>query len=124
MREAVEVAVPERGQVTECPERLGGDPRDVAGLVDAPAADQVTELSRLVVDRPAHLVEERPADLSLDLAEERSAEVFAAALEAGFIINNPTPARIRLAPPLVLAEADAAAFLDAWPSILDKAGLS
>ena len=62
--------------------------------------------------------------IGLDLAEERSAEVFAAALEAGFIINNPTPARIRLAPPLVLTEADAAAFLDAWPTILDKAGLS
>ena len=62
--------------------------------------------------------------IGLDLVEERSADVFAAALEAGFIINNPTPARIRLAPPLVLTEADAAAFLDAWPAILDKAGLS
>jgi acetylornithine/N-succinyldiaminopimelate aminotransferase len=62
--------------------------------------------------------------IGLDLSSEASAEVFAAALEAGFIINNPTPARIRLAPPLVLTEADAAAFLDAWPSILDKAGLS
>jgi acetylornithine aminotransferase len=58
--------------------------------------------------------------IGLDLAEERSSEVFAAALEAGFIVNNPTPARIRLAPPLVLAEADAAAFLDAWPAILDR----
>jgi acetylornithine/N-succinyldiaminopimelate aminotransferase len=62
--------------------------------------------------------------IGLDLAEARSAEVVAATLEAGFIINNPTPARIRLAPPLVLSEADAAAFLDAWPSILDKAGIS
>jgi acetylornithine aminotransferase len=61
--------------------------------------------------------------IGLDLAEEKAAEVFAAALAAGFIVNNPTPRRIRLAPPLVLTEADAAAFLDAWPSILDKAGL-
>jgi acetylornithine aminotransferase len=61
--------------------------------------------------------------IGLDLAEERSADVFAAALDAGFVVNNPTPGRIRLAPPLVLTEADAAAFLDAWPSILDKAGL-
>ena len=53
--------------------------------------------------------------IGLDLAEDKSAEVFAAALEAGFIVNNPTPSRIRLAPPLVLTEADAAAFLDAWP---------
>ena len=35
---------------------------------------------------------------------------------AGFIVNNPTPSRIRLAPPLVLTEDDAAAFLDAWPA--------
>jgi acetylornithine/N-succinyldiaminopimelate aminotransferase len=61
--------------------------------------------------------------IGLDLAQESSAEVLAAALESGFIVNNPTPRRIRLAPPLVLTEADAAAFLDAWPSILDKAGL-
>jgi acetylornithine aminotransferase len=61
--------------------------------------------------------------IGLDLAEPRSAEVVAAALEAGFILNNPTPQRVRLAPPLVLTEADAAALLDAWPVILDKAGL-
>jgi acetylornithine/N-succinyldiaminopimelate aminotransferase len=61
--------------------------------------------------------------IGLDLAQERSAEVFAAALESGFIVNNPTPRRIRLAPPLVLTEGDAAAFLEAWPSILDQAGL-
>jgi acetylornithine aminotransferase len=61
--------------------------------------------------------------IGLDLAEEKAADVFAAALEAGFIVNNPTPRRIRLAPPLVLTEPDAAALLDAWPGILDQAGL-
>jgi acetylornithine/N-succinyldiaminopimelate aminotransferase len=61
--------------------------------------------------------------IGLDLTEEKSADVAAVALAAGFIVNNPTPRRIRLAPPLVLTEADAAAFLDAWPTILDKAGL-
>jgi acetylornithine/N-succinyldiaminopimelate aminotransferase len=61
--------------------------------------------------------------IGLDLAEPMSAEVVAAALEAGFIVNNPTPERIRLAPPLVLGDADAAALLDAWPAILDAAGL-
>jgi acetylornithine aminotransferase len=61
--------------------------------------------------------------IGLDLAEDKAADVFAAALEAGFIVNNPTPRRIRLAPPLVLTEPDAAALLDAWPGILDKAGL-
>jgi acetylornithine/N-succinyldiaminopimelate aminotransferase len=61
--------------------------------------------------------------IGLDLAGDKAADVFAAALEAGFIVNNPTPRRIRLAPPLVLTEADAAALLDAWPAILDSAGL-
>ncbi len=45
----------------------------------------------------------------------------AAAQRAGFIVNNPTPRRIRLAPPLVLTEDDADAFLAAWPGILDDA---
>ena len=62
--------------------------------------------------------------IGLDLSEPASAEVTAAALEAGFIINNPTPGRIRLAPPLVLTDADADAFLAAWPAILDRAGLA
>jgi acetylornithine/N-succinyldiaminopimelate aminotransferase len=59
--------------------------------------------------------------IGLDLTEPLSAEVTAAALKAGFIINNPTPERIRLAPPLVLTADDAAAFLEAWPAILDGA---
>ncbi|MGN6252952.1 MAG: acetylornithine transaminase [Marmoricola sp.] len=59
--------------------------------------------------------------IGLDLAEERSAQVLVAAREAGFILNNPTPSRIRLAPALVLPDADAQAFLAAWPAILDAA---
>jgi acetylornithine/N-succinyldiaminopimelate aminotransferase len=62
--------------------------------------------------------------IGLDLSADVSADVAAAAMAAGYIVNNPTPGRIRLAPPLVLTEADAAAFLDAWPRILDEAGLS
>ncbi|MCW2790973.1 MAG: acetylornithine aminotransferase apoenzyme [Nocardioides sp.] len=59
--------------------------------------------------------------IGLDLATESSADVAAAALAHGFIVNNPTPARIRLAPPLVLTQDDADAFLAAWPAILDEA---
>ena len=59
--------------------------------------------------------------IGLDLVAEASAEVTATALRHGFIINNPTPARIRLAPPLVLTAEDADAFLAAWPGILDEA---
>jgi acetylornithine aminotransferase len=50
-----------------------------------------------------------------------SAAVAAAALEAGFILNNATPERIRLVPPLVLTEDDAEALLAVWPAILDSA---
>ena len=59
--------------------------------------------------------------IGLDLSADASADVAAAALRHGFIINNPTPGRIRLAPPLVLTDDDATAFLAAWPTILDDA---
>ncbi len=55
------------------------------------------------------------------LAGLDSAKVAAAALEAGFILNNPTPERIRIVPPLVLTEDDAERLLAAWPAILDAA---
>lgn len=59
--------------------------------------------------------------IGLDLSAEVSGEVVAAARRAGFIVNAPTPRRIRLAPPLVLTTDDANAFLAAWPAILDEA---
>jgi acetylornithine/N-succinyldiaminopimelate aminotransferase len=59
--------------------------------------------------------------VGLDLISDASAEVAAAALSAGFIVNNATPRRIRLVPPLVLTEDDVNAFLAAWPGILDEA---
>ena len=62
--------------------------------------------------------------VGLTLAQPRSAEVVAAAQDAGFIVNATTPERIRMAPPLVLAEADADAFLAGWPGILDQAGVT
>ena len=55
------------------------------------------------------------------LAGLDSGAVAAAALEAGFILNNATPERIRIVPPLVLTEDDAEALLAAWPAILDAA---
>jgi acetylornithine/N-succinyldiaminopimelate aminotransferase len=59
--------------------------------------------------------------IGLDLGEPVSAAVAAAALDAGYIVNNPTPGRVRLAPPLVLTDEDANGFLAAWPGILDTA---
>jgi acetylornithine aminotransferase len=59
--------------------------------------------------------------IGLDLAEPVAAKAAAAALEQGFIINDCTPDRIRLAPPLVLTDEEAASFVKAWPQILDEA---
>ncbi len=58
--------------------------------------------------------------IGIELATARSAETQSAALDAGFIVNNPTATSIRLAPPLVLTADDASAFLAAWPTILDR----
>jgi acetylornithine/N-succinyldiaminopimelate aminotransferase len=76
-----------------------------AGLKD----DRVTEI------RQAGLL------IGIDLAAPVAERAVAAALEAGFIINNATPDRVRLAPPLVLTEPQAASFVAAWPRILDAA---
>jgi acetylornithine/N-succinyldiaminopimelate aminotransferase len=59
--------------------------------------------------------------LGLDLSEPVAAKVSAAALTHGFIVNDCAPDRVRLAPPLVLTEAQAAELVAAWPGILDDA---
>lgn len=61
--------------------------------------------------------------IGLDLSADASAAVVQTAQDHGFILNNPTPRRIRLAPPLVLTADDVDALLAAWPAILDGAGL-
>ncbi len=61
--------------------------------------------------------------IGLDLVAENSADVMQAAQTAGFIVNNPTPSRIRIAPPLVLTDAEVDRFVAAWPGILDAAGV-
>ena len=59
--------------------------------------------------------------IGLTLAAPVSKEVVLAAQRHGFIVNDPTPERIRLAPPLVLTAEQAQSFLDAWPGILAEA---
>jgi acetylornithine/N-succinyldiaminopimelate aminotransferase len=59
--------------------------------------------------------------IGLDLTEPVAAKVSAAALSHGFIVNDCAPDRVRLAPPLVLTEAQAAELVAAWPRILDDA---
>ncbi len=112
---------------------FGGNPVASAAaltVIDTIVADgllenaaKVGELLREGLAADERVTEVRGSGLliGLDLDEERSAQVSAAALEAGFIVNNPTPARIRLAPALILTEEQARSFLDAWPGILDAA---
>jgi len=59
--------------------------------------------------------------LALLLASPVAPAVEAAARDAGFLVNTVAPGTIRLAPPLVLTEEEAARFVAALPSILDAA---
>ena len=94
------------------------------GLLDTVAALGTRLREGLAAD--PRVVETRGAGLlvGLDLVSESSADVAAAALAAGWIINNPTPTGVRLAPPLVLSAEQADAFVTAFPAILDAAGVA
>ncbi len=59
--------------------------------------------------------------IGVSLTSERAPDVVTSAQERGWIVNATTPDRVRLAPPLVLTDADADAFVAAWPDILDGA---
>ncbi len=58
--------------------------------------------------------------LAIQLTQPVSDQLTALALEAGFIINNPIPDALRLAPPYILSKADADSFVAALPALLDK----
>lgn len=62
--------------------------------------------------------------IGIGLTAPVSAAVAAAARNAGYLVNNAVPDRVRLAPPLVLTEAQAREFLADLPRILDEAGES
>ena len=59
--------------------------------------------------------------IGLDLDRPLAAAVARAALRHGYVVNDCTPSRIRLAPPLVLTADQAADFLRSWASIIDEA---
>ena len=52
------------------------------------------------------------------LTEDQAPQVEAAARQAGFLVNAVQPDAIRLAPPLILTEAEADEFVAALPAIL------
>jgi acetylornithine aminotransferase len=55
--------------------------------------------------------------LAIELSTPTAAAFETAARHAGFLVNGIAPATVRLAPPLVLTEADVDAFLAALPAI-------
>jgi acetylornithine aminotransferase len=59
--------------------------------------------------------------LAVLLAQPAAGAVEAACRDAGFLVNAVQPDAIRLAPPLILTDAQADAFVSALPAILDQA---
>ena len=55
------------------------------------------------------------------LTAPKAKAVEAAARDAGFLVNAATPDVVRLAPPLVVTDAQVDAFLTALPAVLDTA---
>jgi len=58
--------------------------------------------------------------LALVLTAPVAREVTAALLDDGLVVNAVAPDAVRLAPPLVLTDAQATTFLDALPGVLDR----
>ena len=56
------------------------------------------------------------------LTAEAAKSIEIAARDAGFLVNAAAPDVVRLAPPLVITDAQVEAFLSALPAILDRAG--
>ena len=77
-------------------------------------ADGIEQLGHPLIDRMSGAGLLRGVQLTAPV----SAAVTAAAQDAGFLINNPVPDRLRLAPPLILDDLEVDEFLNALPEIL------
>jgi acetylornithine/N-succinyldiaminopimelate aminotransferase len=92
------------------------------GLLQA-AVSRGEQLTRVLISEPGvTAVEGRGLLLGAQLAAESGAAAVARAQEAGFLLNNTGPARLRFAPPLTITEADVASLGDAWARIVTEAG--
>ncbi|MFJ4093090.1 acetylornithine transaminase [Kitasatospora sp. NPDC089913] len=114
---------------------FGGNPVVAAAalaVLDTIEADGLLEHARKIGERLRHGVEAiddplvshvRGAGLLLGivLTAPVSAKVQAGLQEAGFLVNAAVPDAVRLAPPLVLTEQEADAFLAALPDVLRAA---
>ncbi|MGO9219415.1 MAG: acetylornithine transaminase [Streptosporangiaceae bacterium] len=112
---------------------FGGNPVACAAalaVLDTIEADglleHAAEVGRQLADGLAKLshpllrgVRGRGLWLAAVLTQPLAAQAEAAARDAGFLVNAVQPDAIRLAPPLILSQDEAAAFLAAWPGILD-----
>jgi len=59
--------------------------------------------------------------IGVPVTDATAEAVSAAALDAGFIVNNVAPDTIRLAPPLILSADESGELVSAWPAILRDA---
>ncbi|MFI0942053.1 acetylornithine transaminase [Streptomyces sp. NPDC021020] len=59
--------------------------------------------------------------IGIVLTEPVSAQIQQAAQDAGFLVNAAVPGTVRLAPPLIVGDAETDALLQALPGILDRA---
>ncbi|MGA8210421.1 MAG: acetylornithine transaminase [Nocardioidaceae bacterium] len=111
---------------------FGGNPVAAAAalaVIDTIEADGLLANARAVGSQlreglaHPHVAEVRGLGLmiGLDLDADVAARVVEVGLRHGVILNMCTPSRIRLVPPLVLTDTQAAGFVEAWPAILDEA---
>ncbi len=91
-----------------------------ARIVGATLSDGIAALAHPLVDH----VRGRGLLLGVVLTAPHAKAVEAAARDAGFLVNAAAPDVIRLAPPLILTDAQADSFLAALPGILDTASLT
>jgi acetylornithine aminotransferase len=96
---------------------LDGGVLDRARETGAWLADQLRALNhpRIVEVRGRGML------LGVVLTDDVAPAVAAAALDAGWVINAPRPSVLRVAPPLISTRDDLQGFLDALPTLLDKA---
>lgn len=86
-----------------------------AARVGSYLADKLARLDHVTAVRGRGLL------IAFDLDAPASGALVARGLDAGFIVNAPGPATIRLAPPLIVTTEQADEFLAALPALLEGA---
>ncbi|KXW75349.1 acetylornithine aminotransferase, partial [Mycolicibacterium phlei DSM 43071] len=97
-----------------------GDLVHHADVLGKTLATGIEELGHPLVDH----VRGRGLLIGVVLTDEKAKSVEAAARDAGFLVNAAAANVVRLAPPLVITEAQIDSFVHALPDILDKGAAS